>query len=41
MFYEMLTGENPFAGEDFADCMGNVLMFEPEPPSALNPDVPG
>ena len=40
MFYEMLTGENPFAGEDFADCMGKVLMFEPESPSALNRDVP-
>ena len=40
MFYEMLTGVNPFAGEDFADCMGKVLMYEPEPPSALNPAVP-
>ena len=40
MFYEMLTGENPFAGEDFADCMGKVLMFEPEPPSTLNPEAP-
>jgi len=40
MFYEMFTGENPFAGEDFADCMGKVLMFSPEPPSTLNPDVP-
>ena len=40
MFYEMLTGENPFEGEDFADCMGKVLMYEPEPPSVLNPDVP-
>ena len=41
MFYEMLTGENPFVGEDFADCMGKVLMYEPEPPSVLNPDVAG
>ena len=40
MFYEMLTGVNPFAGEDFADCMGKVLMYEPEPPSVLNQDVP-
>ena len=40
MFYEVLTGVNPFAGEDFADCMGKVLMYEPEPPSALNQDIP-
>jgi serine/threonine protein kinase len=40
MFYEMLTGINPFAGEDFADCMGKVLMFDPKPPSSYNPDIP-
>ena len=40
MFYEMLTGTNPFAGEDMAECMGKVLMFEPEPPSSLNPEIP-
>ena len=40
MFYEMLTGENPFAGEDFADCMGKVLRYSPDPPSVVNPDVP-
>ena len=39
MFYEMVTGTNPFAGEDMADCMGKVLMFEPEPPSSLIPEI--
>jgi len=40
MFYEMLTGQNPFVGEDMAECMGKVLMYEPKPPSGLNSDVP-
>ena len=40
MFYEMLTGENPFEGEDFADCMGKVLRYSPEPPSSINPEIP-
>ena len=40
MFYEMLTGTNPFEGEDFADCMGKVLRYSPEPPSSINSDVP-
>ena len=41
MFYKMLTGKNPFKGEDIADCMGKVLMEKPELPSSLNPEVPG
>ncbi len=40
MFYKMVTGKNPFKGEDIADCMGKVLMDQPEQPSALNPEVP-
>jgi len=40
LFYEILTGENPFAGVDFADCMGKVLMYKPELPSTINPDIP-
>ena len=36
MFYEMLTGKNPFEGEDFADSMGKVLRYNPEPPSVFN-----
>ena len=39
MFYELLTGTNPFEGEDFADCMGKVLRYSPEPPSSINSDV--
>ena len=39
LFYEMLTGRNPFAGEDMADCMGMVLTYNPKPPSALNLDI--
>ncbi len=40
MFYEMLTGENPFSGEDMADCMGRVLMEIPEPPSSIDSRIP-
>ena len=40
MFYKMVTGINPFKGEDIADCMGKVLMERPDPPSSHNPEVP-
>ena len=40
VFYELLTGENPFTGESIADCVGKVLRYDPQPPSALNSDVP-
>jgi len=40
MFYKMVTGKNPFKGEDIADCMGKVLMDQPEQPSSLNSEVP-
>ena len=40
MFYKMVTGKNPFKGEDIADCMGKVLMDQPEQPSTLNSKVP-
>ena len=39
LFYEMLTGVNPFGGEDMAECVGKVLMFNPDPPSSFNPDI--
>jgi len=39
-FYEMLTGENPFAGEDMPEVYGKVVNLEPAPPSSLNPEVP-
>ena len=40
LFYEMLTEVNPFEGEDMPEVYGKVMNFKPEPPSALNPDVP-
>ncbi len=40
VFYEMLTGMNPFAEEDVASIMGKVIGFEPEHPSGINPLVP-
>ena len=40
VFYEMLTGDNPFAGEGMAEVVGKVMMHKPQPPSALNPNVP-
>ena len=40
MFYEMMTGINPFAGEELVECMGKVLTYNPEPPSLHNPDIP-
>jgi hypothetical protein len=40
MFYEMLTGVNPFAGVELAECMGKVLTYNPEPPSSHNSEIP-
>ncbi len=40
MFYEMLTGENPFVGRDFLDCMGKVVNYGPEPPDSIEPEIP-
>ena len=40
MFYEMLTGVNPFSGPGMAEIMGKVLNYDPEPPSSLNRDIP-
>jgi len=40
IFYEMLTGENPFYDEDSAGIVGKVLYEDVAPPSELNPDVP-
>jgi len=40
MFYEMLTGSNPFHDEDPEMTVANICHMEPEPPSATNPDVP-
>ena len=40
IFYEMLTGENPFYDEDSAGIVGKVLYEDVAPPSELNPEVP-
>ena len=40
VFYEMLTGVNPFYDADPLGIMGNITGETPEPPSAINPDVP-
>lgn len=39
IFYEMLTGINPFAGEDMPSVYGKLMNIKPEPPSSLNDDV--
>ena len=39
LFYEMLTGENPFFDEDSAGIVGNIMYEEPEPPSVHNREV--
>ena len=40
VFYEMLTGVNPFHDEDSAGIVGNVLYEKVDPPSRLNPEIP-
>ena len=39
LFFEMLTGKNPFFDEDSAGIMGNFMYEEPEPPSVYNKEV--
>jgi len=40
VFYELLTGRKPISGDNLANLLLNVLMQEPPPPRALNPDIP-
>lgn len=40
LLYEMLTGRQPFVGENVPDIMQAVLLHDPPPPSSLNPKVP-
>lgn len=40
MFYEMLTGENPFLNEDPLEVIDRHLTLVPENPSTKNPEVP-
>ena len=40
VFYEMLTGQNPFFHEDPVMIMANITSEPVDPPSAVNPAVP-
>jgi class 3 adenylate cyclase len=40
LFYEMLTGQPPFAGDDALSIISQHLHADPVPPSRLNPEVP-
>ena len=39
LFYELLTGENPFVDDDPAGIIGNILHEDVPPPSSINPDI--
>ena len=39
VFYEMLTGKNPFKADELAAVMGLILTRTPDPPSKLNPEI--
>jgi serine/threonine-protein kinase len=39
VLYELLTGKQPFTGEDVPSIVNAVLTHEPPPPSTLNPRV--
>ena len=40
MFYELLTGVNPFHDEDPLGVIGKITGEDPEPPSKVDPRVP-
>jgi len=40
VFYEMLTGINPFHDDDALGIIGKITGETPKPPSSVNPDVP-
>ena len=40
VFYEILTGVNPFLDDDPVMVMANITSEDPKPPSSLNPDIP-
>jgi serine/threonine protein kinase/Flp pilus assembly protein TadD len=40
VLYEMTTGKMPFQGKTLGAVMAAILHDAPEPPSALNPDIP-
>ena len=40
LFYEMLTGTNPFQDAIAVGSIGSILKKNPKPPSSINPDIP-
>jgi len=40
VFYEMLTGTNPFHQKEKKNVMRKILRYYPDPPSSENPKVP-
>ncbi len=40
VFYEMLTGENPFMRDDPVTIMSRLVSHIPAPPSAIRPEIP-
>lgn len=40
IFYEMLSGFNPFKADDFTTIVRNVQRLEPKPLSEANPNIP-
>ena len=40
VFYEMLVGRTPFAGETTSDVIAAILKNEPAPPSSFNEEIP-
>jgi serine/threonine-protein kinase len=39
VFYQLLTGELPFGGENLAAIMYQITTVEPEPPTTHNPKI--
>lgn len=39
IFYELLTGKNPFIGETYADIFLKISSLEPEAPSTINSEA--
>ena len=39
VFYQMLTGVNPFLANELARVMGLIMNKTPDPPSSLNPEI--
>src|SRR5439155_27115907 len=40
ILYNVLTGSNPFPGENIAVLLGQIMSLEPAPPSNVNPGLP-